>query len=501
MTIKGVILAAGIGSRLRPITDQKPKCLVRVAGVSILEHQLRAYAMAGVGEVVVVTGYHSEQVAAACQRVGDVRVDLVYNSQYTSTNNMYSLYLAREQVADRPFVLSNGDVVFDPTILKDLVGLADGDWIAADRGSYAQESMKIVVSPEGCVTDISKTIQPGEAYGNSIDLYRFSALGSRGLFASIDDFVETQGRLKEWTEVGLQAMMRADAVSMRPFDIRQRSWVEIDNYDDLSLADRRFSSFCSRLSTKKLFFIDLDGTVYLGDGAIPGAAEWVAGQRAAGVSCFFLSNNSSKSKKDYVVKLSRMGIPAVESDIVLSTDGVIDYLQRRGLRKVFVLGTQALRQSLKEAGIDVDASGVECVVVGYDTELTYQKLARAALFLQAGVEFVATHRDLVCPTPDGPIPDVGSLLSLLETATGRRPSAVFGKPQPEMIAHVLNSRGVGCDEIAIVGDRLYTDFAMAERIGCDFVLVLSGETRREDAEGRDVQPALIVPSIAAICGE
>ena len=501
MTIKGVILAAGIGSRLRPITDAKPKCLVRVAGVTILEHQLRAYAAAGVREVVVVAGYHAEQVAEACQRVPGVRVELLCNTRYASTNNMYSLYMARECVADHPFILGNGDVVFDPSILVDLVGLGDGNWIAADRGSYAQESMKITVSGEERITDISKTIEAKAAYGNSIDLYRFSAAGSRALFTCIRDIIETQGRLKEWTEVGLQAMLRADTLPVRPFDIRGRSWVEIDNYDDLSLADRRFSTFWLRLSTKKVFFVDLDGTVYLGDRPILGAVEWIGAQRAAGVRCFFLSNNSSRSKKDYVSKLSRLGIPATESDIVLSTDGVIEYLHRRGLRNVFVLGTGALRRSLEEAAIGVNQGTIECVVVGYDTELTYEKLARAALLLQKGVEFVSTHRDIVCPTPDGPIPDVGSLLALLETATGRRPSAVFGKPHPEMIAHVLRSQGVGPDDIAIIGDRLYTDFAMAEQVGCDFVLVLSGETRREDVEGRDAQPALIVPSVADIRAE
>src|SRR5882762_8971760 len=124
--------------------------------------------MAGVEEVVVVTGYHADEVAAACEPVRTVRVELVHNPQYAVTNNMYSLYLARERLADRPFVLSNGDVVFDPTIVKDLVALADGDWIVAEQGSYALESMKIVVSPQGRVTDISKSIAPGAAYGNSI---------------------------------------------------------------------------------------------------------------------------------------------------------------------------------------------------------------------------------------------------------------------------------------------------------------------------------------------
>jgi HAD superfamily hydrolase (TIGR01450 family) len=247
---------------------------------------------------------------------------------------------------------------------------------------------------------------------------------------------------------------------------------------------------------KKVVFIDLDGTVYLGDTLIPGAIEFLDHLDGMGIFCAFLSNNSSRSKREYVKRLSALGIHTAEGRIVLSTDGVIAYLLERTIRDIYVVGTESMKNMFIEAGFRIEVSSPRYVILGFDTELTYHKLKRAALFMQKGVELLVTHPDLVCPTPEGFIPDAGAMGALLEKATGKKPLKVFGKPNPEMIAHILKEHRTAPDEAVIIGDRLYTDMELAKRVGCDSILVLSGETKRGDLVSIEVQPTFVVDSLA-----
>ncbi len=248
----------------------------------------------------------------------------------------------------------------------------------------------------------------------------------------------------------------------------------------------------------QLFLLDLDGTIYLGDRLIDGAADFLAGLRRRGVDHRFLTNNSSKSRTDYAVKLQRLGIPAEEKQILLSTDGVLAFLAERGVREVYLVGTGSMAEMFRAAGIDIRSQDPRYVVLGYDTELTYEKIAAAAVHLHRGVELLASHPDRVCPSPDGPLPDVGAMLAMFETATGVRPARVFGKPNAEMISHALGGTGCPPDRAAVVGDRLYTDMALARNAGCRFILTLSGETTREDLAGADDEPDLVVETVGDI---
>lgn len=249
---------------------------------------------------------------------------------------------------------------------------------------------------------------------------------------------------------------------------------------------------------KKVVFLDLDGTVYKGDILIKGAKKFLEYLKDKGIIYYFLSNNSSRSKTDYVKKLSNLGIQTTEERIILSTDGVIDFLQNKNVKNVYVVGTKSMKEMFIKAEISVDSQKPEYVILGYDTELTYEKLKKASIFLQDGVNLIATHCDLVCPSPEGFLPDVGSMLALFEKATKKRPARIFGKPNTEMISHVIKRHKVSLEELVIIGDRVYTDMELAKRVGCDFICVLSGETQQEDIEKLDDQPTLVVKSIGVL---
>lgn len=496
--MKALILAAGIGSRLRPITEIKPKCLVSVAGRPILDYQIQAYASAGIRDIIIVAGHKVEKIRQYCNGLDGADVKIIENTDYATTNNMYSLYLAAEELKGREFILSNGDVIFSSDIISSLMHAPSRDLIAAQASSHNEESMKITINQSGYICDISKTIPQKTAYGTSIDVYVFSQKSSEILFEQVQTIVEKEKKLNEWTEVALQRLLKSQKLKMQPFDIGNKEWVEIDNYQDLLTAERYFSEYAKSLFDKKLFFIDLDGTVYIGDEKIPGAQQLVELLKNRNIPYYFLSNNSARSKSDYVEKLSRMGIDVEEDKIILSTDGLLEYLKSTKIRDIFLVGTRSMAKYIAAAGINTRSSSPEYVVLGYDTELTYEKLRQASIYLINGVPLLATHADIVCPSPQGPVPDIGSMLALIEKATAKRPLKVFGKPNKKMIQHIMERHKVSGDETVIIGDRLYTDMELARKSGSGFVLVLSGETKREDIESSPDWPDLIVKSLEAL---
>lgn len=497
--MKAVVLAAGIGSRLRPITIEKPKCCVTVDSTPILEHQLRAFAGAGISEVCVVAGYLSDVTRSVCERVAadtDLAVTVVENEVFANTDNMYSLYRAREFVSDEAFILCNGDVVFDPEIADHVLAADSGSVVACDTSTYDPEAMKVTVS-NGRVTTIRKDVPERDAHASSIDVYRFSSSFSEQLFRHIEHLIDVEAEFTNWTEAAIDELVRSGDHDLRPVDIAGADWVEIDDRADLLTADRRFSRL-GDLGNKRAVFFDLDGTLYLGDELLDGAADVVAGLRSRGTRVFFLSNNSSKGTSEYASKLSELGIPAQPEQIILSTDGVVEHLTQAGVTEAYVVGTESMRETFRRTGIDPEADDPNHVVVGFDTELTYEKLRRATLAIRDGAQFLLAHPDLVCPTAEGMIPDCGSIGALVSTATGREPAKVFGKPNTEMIAHVMDEHGLVPDDVAIVGDRLETEIEMAARIGCDSVCVLTGSADRATVEASAVDPTLIVSDVGEL---
>ena len=254
---------------------------------------------------------------------------------------------------------------------------------------------------------------------------------------------------------------------------------------------------------KKLFLLDMDGTIYLGDDLFDGTLDFLRRVRGQGGRYLFATNNSSRGVNAYVERLRRMGIDAVADDFLTSTDALIWYLRGKyDEALIYAFGTKTFREQLIDAGFHITdklEEGISLLVCGFDTELTFQKLEDACILLGRGVDFVATNPDWVCPTAWGSVPDCGSVCEMLFRATGRRPKFI-GKPQPEMVLLSMERCGCTREETVLVGDRVYTDIACGVNAGVDTAFVLSGEGVVDDIEKYQVTPTGIYQNIREIEG-
>lgn len=255
--------------------------------------------------------------------------------------------------------------------------------------------------------------------------------------------------------------------------------------------NRDFKKIVEIINNKKVFFFDLDGTLYLEDLLFDRVQELINLLRTHNKIIFFLSNNSSISTKDYLKKLKNLGLNAKLEDIIISTHPTIQYLKEKNIKKIFLLGTKSLQTEFTENGFENTDIDPEIVVLGFDKELTYDKLVKASNFLQNDVPYVATHPDKVCPTNTGYIPDVGSMIALLYESTGKKPK-IFGKPNKEMLLFKLRELKIPKVAAIIVGDRLYTDIRMGREADITTICVLSGESSRMMIENSEFKPDIIL---------
>lgn len=244
-----------------------------------------------------------------------------------------------------------------------------------------------------------------------------------------------------------------------------------------------------KLSRIKHLALDMDGTIYMGSTLFPYTLKFLSDMKAAGIGYSFLTNNPSRSVADYLKKLEGLGIQADEDNMYTTSLAAIDYIKTHypSAKRLFMLGTPSMVSQFEKAGFEACADDPDDVpdvlVVAFDMTLEYSRLCRAAWWASQGVPFVATNPDRVCPTDQRTVlVDCGSLCKCIEHATGRRPDIMLGKPDPNMLKGILDRHGLQPDEIAMVGDRIYTDTAMAHNAGAFGVLVLSGETTLETAE-------------------
>ena len=249
----------------------------------------------------------------------------------------------------------------------------------------------------------------------------------------------------------------------------------------------------------------MDGTIYSGGTLFDSTQPLLALLAELGIGHTFLTNNSSKSAKDYLAHLTKIGITASPDQLYTSTQATIEYLheQMPSARRLFVLGTASMRKEMEAAGFALTADSAQdepdAVVAGFDTELTYARLCRTAYWISRGKPFVATHPDRICPT-DQPtvLVDCGAVCAALEKAAGRGPDVVLGKPDPCMLRGILHRHALAPEQLAMVGDRLYTDMAMAHKAGALGVLVLTGETTVAAAAKHSPPPDLIVFGLAEL---
>jgi NagD protein len=231
--------------------------------------------------------------------------------------------------------------------------------------------------------------------------------------------------------------------------------------------------------------LDMDGTIYLGRTLFPETLPFLAALRRLGVGYSFVTNNCTRSRAEYAAHLRAIGIEAPPESILTSAHATIHYLREKlsSVRRLFVLGTSGLGDEFRQASYEIVEEQPDAVVVGFDTSLNYERLCQTAYWISQGLPYVATHPDRVCPT-DHPtvMPDCGAICALLESATGRRPDAVPGKPSPAMLEAVFRPLGRTKREVAMVGDRLYTDIRMARDAGVVAVLTLTGEAKQSQLE-------------------
>ena len=259
-----------------------------------------------------------------------------------------------------------------------------------------------------------------------------------------------------------------------------------------------FGKDAAGLLRKKLFLFDMDGTIYEEDRLFDGTLDLLRQVKEMGGRYVFLTNNSSKSVNDYLKKVRKMGVPADWDNFCTSTQATALLLKRKYPEKlVYCQGTRSMLQELREAGIAVTeevTAEAEVILIGYDTELTSQKLRNTCEMLGRDIPFYATNPDLVCPVCFGFVPDCGSVCIMLENATGRKP-VYIGKPEPAMVDMMREKYNVKKEETVLIGDRLYTDIAAGVNAGVDSICVLTGEATLKDIRNSEVQPAYIFESV------
>ena len=253
------------------------------------------------------------------------------------------------------------------------------------------------------------------------------------------------------------------------------------------------------LDSLQCYIFDMDGTIYLGSRVIPGATQLLALLRERRIPYYFFTNNSSKSPEDYIEKLEKLGFGEyTRKDIITSADVTADYILKRfgSNASAYVVGTPSLLSQLTAAGIRLTDTGrPDCLVVGFDTTLTYEKCDKATALLRQDVPFLATNIDAVCPLEDGAVlPDCASICAMLTYATGKQPK-FLGKPFVETAEYIIRYTGIFAARTAVVGDRLYTDMRLAMDNGMCAIGVLSGEMTREDIEQSTDKPHYLFDSV------
>lgn len=256
-----------------------------------------------------------------------------------------------------------------------------------------------------------------------------------------------------------------------------------------------------RLLQIKHVALDMDGTIYLSDTLFPYTIPFLNDLTFAGIGYSFLTNNPSRSRSAYLEKLNGMGIQAGPENMYTTIEATIDYIKVNlpDVQRLFILGTPSMISEFEAAGFSSVYDDPQAVVAAFDMTLVYDRLCKAAWWIKQGLPFIATNPDRVCPTDkDTVLVDCGSICAALESATGRKPDAVLGKPDPQILYTIARDKGILPSEMAMVGDRMYTDIASGLNAGALSVLVLTGETTLSNLSSlaSEIRPELVCRDLA-----
>ncbi len=458
-TVAAIVLAAGESQRFG-----QPKQLLQVGNKTMLQHVVDVALDSPLEQVIVVLGCRATEIRA---RVADRPVQVVVNEKWKSglsSSVRAGLSALKPEVGAALFVLADQPGVTTEVIAK-----------LVER--YRQTRAPIVVPTHR------------GRRGNPVLFDRF-------LFTELMEVKGDQGGRRLIAEHGDE---------LEEIEVETEAiFADIDTPDDYQTANlqtpNKFGTPTSNLqsltsSSIKSLIIDLDGVLYRGDQAIVGAKEFVALLQQGGIPFLLLTNNSTHTPGQYVTKLAKMGIVIEDSDVLTSAQATALYLERiapPGAR-VYAIGEEGLRAALRDK-CTIAEDRASFVVVGMDSELTYEKLRVATLLIRGGARFIATNPDKTLPTEEGFVPGNGAAIAALEAATGVAP-IVVGKPEPAIFDLALARMGVGKGGAAVVGDRLETDILGGRRSGLITILVLSGATSRQELENSPVQPDLVFENV------
>jgi NagD protein len=247
-----------------------------------------------------------------------------------------------------------------------------------------------------------------------------------------------------------------------------------------------------------VFFLDRDGTLTLSEKKLPHVDAFLARLRATGRSLFVLTNNSSKSPRRHWENFRRIGLDISLDEVLVSIQPALAHLRAQGALRLHLVANAEVTEYVRAEGFEPAAPDPQAVLLTYDTEITYAKLLALVAHLRRGVPYYATHVDIVCPTPDGPVPDVGTTIRTIEMTLGVLPLRTFGKPSHDFALPTLASLGCTFADAVVIGDRLYTDLALAAGTDMLSVLVLTGETTREDHDRSALKADVVVPDLGAL---
>jgi NagD protein len=252
------------------------------------------------------------------------------------------------------------------------------------------------------------------------------------------------------------------------------------------------------LQDKKIYFLDCDGTLALGDKPLPGAWEFLQTLKNKNKIFYILTNNSSKTPRQHLAKFNNLELGLKEENILVSSGAALEYFKQHNIKEIFWLANSEVSEFISSNNFIFTKINPQAGLLTYDNTLDYQKLNDFISLIRQGVPYYATHHDIVCPDPKGYLPDIGTFIKLIEMTTGLLPLKTFGKPSKDFIKPILNKHKLLFDDAVIVGDRLYTDMKLAEDSAMTSVLTLTGETKRKDYEQNKIKCDLVVNDLTEL---